>query len=140
MTGVVSDFVGDWILQRQITDRYLNQTGVFSGLATLQPLEPDVLKYSENGKVRLGEGPCMSATRDYVWRFVGNRVEVKFVNGDAFHIFVPAGAVDGTDHPCGDDFYRVHYDFLQWPEWTVTWTVSGPRKDYTSVSRYVRAV
>jgi hypothetical protein len=132
------DFVGRWRLDRAIMDRNLGQTGAFRGTADLRALTEDVLHYAEAGQVQLGDGPIMTATRDYEWRFVDGHVDVTFSDGAAFHRFVPSGAAAGTDHPCGSDFYQVAYDFIKWPDWTATWTVSGPRKDYTSVSRYTR--
>jgi len=117
----------------------MDQSGGFRGTAVLQPEAVDVLRYAENGEMRFGNGPVMTATRAYLWRFEQGQVVVNFADGSDFHRFVPYGASAGTDHPCGEDFYQVRYDFTCWPDWTAEWTVSGPRKDYTSVSRYTRA-
>lgn len=131
------DFVGAWRLQRLIDDRMSAQTGDFQGTADLRVSEAG-LAYSETGKMRLGAGPIMTAQRQYNWTFRSDSVVVTFEDGAAFHSFVPAGLAPGTDHPCGDDFYRVVYDFTDWPIWQTTWDVMGPRKDYTSVSTYQR--
>lgn len=132
-----SDFLGMWRLRRFIEDRLSAQTGDFRGSALLHDADSG-LAYSESGKMQFGAGPIMNAERRYHWAFMPESVVVTFENGADFHSFVPAGRAPGTDHPCGDDFYRVVYDFTDWPVWKTTWTVQGPRKDYTSVSTYQR--
>jgi len=134
---VQGDFLGMWRLTRSIDDRLSGQTGDFRGSAVFRGCDSG-LAYREDGKMRLGAGPVMTAQRQYHWAFEAKRVVVTFADGADFHSFVPAGKAAGTDHPCGDDFYRVAYDFTEWPRWQATWTVTGPRKDYTSVSRYQR--
>ena len=131
------DFAGRWVLQRQIDDRFGGQTGEMSGEAVFSA-DADGLIYRETGQMRLGTGPLMTAQRRYLWRF-GDDVEVLFDDGRPFHRFAAKGNGAGTDHPCGDDIYRVAYDFTAWPVWSAVWAVIGPRKDYTSQSRYLRA-
>jgi len=109
-----------------------------NGYAVLTPKGEDTLVYVETGDMQLGQGPVLQATRTYIWRFVASEIVVTFADGADFHRFTPDGVVNGTDHPCGQDYYRVAYDFSVWPAWHATWDVSGPRKDYSSVSRYCR--
>lgn len=131
-------FAGEWALSREITDRHAGQSGHMVGRVVMTPKGADLLAYSESGQMQLADGPVLQATRRYVWRFDGGRVIVTFAEGGDFHSFVPSGQGVGTDHPCGADYYRVAYDFTAWPAWSATWTVTGPRKDYTSVSHYTR--
>lgn len=114
--------------------------GEFAGHAVLTPVAKDMLDYHEAGQMRFGAAPPMQATRRYRWQFGPDLVQVRFADGRDFHSFVPAGQVAGTDHPCGADHYRVVYDFTRWPDWRATWDVTGPRKDYTSVTDYMRGV
>jgi len=109
-----------------------------SGKAVFSSDAPRRLIYDEVGELRLGRGQAMQAKRRYIWGFEASEVFVTFEDGSDFHRFVPQGAVAGTDHPCGDDFYTVAYDFTRWPSWSAVWTVKGPRKDYTSTSQYLR--
>ncbi|WP_439155756.1 DUF6314 family protein [Yoonia sp.] len=129
-------FVGQWRLQRTITDRLGGQTGRLVGQAVFTQAGQGVLAYQETGDLRIGDGPVMVAMRRYLWVFDAGGVAVQFGDGAAFHRFIPTGHAAGTDHPCGDDLYRVEYDFTRWPIWRATWVVHGPRKDYTSVSDY----
>lgn len=135
---IQADFAGSWLLRRQIDDRLSKQTGEFSGSAVLTESAGGGLIYHETGTMKFGGGPAMIAERRYLWSFASDYVDVAFDDGRAFHRFVPFGHVAGTDHPCGADFYTVRYDFTAWPRWSAVWTVTGPRKDYVSVSQYER--
>ena len=132
------DFQGDWQLDRVITDRLGTMNGRLSGVATLTGNDAQ-MAYDETGRLTLATGSVMAATRGYLWTFKATRVVVRFADGADFHAFVPDGQAIGTTHLCGEDLYDVTYDFRDWPVWTATWSVKGPRKDYTSVSRYQRA-
>lgn len=138
MTHLRDDFAGLWVLHRFIDDRHSAQQGDFRGTAAFHKEQNNQLHYAETGHLQFGKGPALSAHRSYQWLFVADKVEVLFEDGTPFHSFIPAGCVAGTDHPCGEDYYTVSYDFSEWPNWTATWIVKGPRKDYTSVSRYAR--
>ena len=133
-----ADFAGVWQVLRQITDRRAGQGGQFSGQAALTPDGPSGLRYAETGQMQIGTGPALRATRRYLWLFDGALVTVQFDDGRPFHHFTAMGLAAGTDHLCGDDMYRVRYDFTLWPDWTACWEVSGPRKDYRLESRYWR--
>jgi hypothetical protein len=131
------DFLGSWQAQRTILDR-LGAPGRFDGLARLSP-DGEGLHYREEGTLTLGDGPAMTAHRDYLWRQAHDRIEVLFADGRPFHAFVPRGRAPGTDHPCGRDFYRVTYDFTAWPRWTAEWIVTGPAKEYRMLTAYAPA-
>ncbi|WP_019953869.1 DUF6314 family protein [Yoonia vestfoldensis] len=133
------DFAGLWQVVRRIEDRHSGMRGDFVGVAELEPVGEAGLIYVENGQMRFGDTPPMQATRRYFWDFADRLVTVRFADGRNFHSFVPEGQAAGTDHPCGADHYSVVYDFTRWPHWRATWDVTGPRKDYTSVTDYVRA-
>lgn len=134
-----ADFAGVWLLRRQIDDRLSKQTGAFDGTATLSNDANGGLTYFEAGAMKLGDGPVMTAERRYLWAFGADHIDVTFADGAPFHRFIPDGHVAGTDHPCGADFYTVRYDFNAWPVWSAVWTVTGPRKDYVSISVYTLA-
>lgn len=131
-----ADFQGRWAVKRSIQDRFSDQEGDFEGVAEFVGHDPGKLTYTETGQMRLGQGPKLTATRKYRWVFGVNSVSVFFENGQPFHSFKPEGVEAGTDHPCGDDYYTVTYDFRRWPVWAAEWTVRGPRKNYTSKTGY----
>lgn len=130
------DFVGQWSLHRTIRDRLHGHHGALDGQATFSQTDATHLTYDETGTLKLESGAQLEATRQYLWTFAPDLVTVRFWDGRLFHQFVPSHHAAGTDHPCGEDFYTVRYDFTSWPEWTAVWTVTGPRKDYVSTSTY----
>lgn len=131
----LSDFEGKWLVDRMIRDRLGKTEGRFEGRAVFQRAEAG-LAYREEGTLRLKPGPEMKAVRDYFWRERGERIGVDFGDGRPFHDFDPAAPE--ARHNCPPDDYHVRYDFSAWPDWRAVWVVSGPRKDYTMISRYSR--
>ena len=134
----IDRFAGRWRLDRRIDDRLSGTTGRFEGEAVLRPDRPGLLRYDEAGLLDLGGAPPMRATRTYLWRIGADVIDVLFADGRPFHHFDPVAGGAGTAHLCGADLYRVTYDLVSWPEWRAVWQVSGPRKDYSSASRYTR--
>ena len=130
------DFLGGWRLQRTIRDHLNGQHGTLAGTAVLAAADATHLIYDETGVLHLENGASLEATRRYLWAWTADGVEVTFADGRPFHRFIPSGHAAGTDHPCGDDYYTVRYDFTSWPRWSAVWTVTGPRKDYVSTSTY----
>ena len=133
------EFLGDWVLSRTIADQLQGQEGRLTGTARFEEAGARRLAYVEKGRLRLGAGPELVAQRQYYWDFEGEGVDVTFDDERPFHRFTPQGHAAGTDHPCGEDYYTVRYDFSGWPRWEAVWTVKGPRKNYVSHSVYQRA-
>jgi len=123
-------------VKRAIDDRLAGAEGVFEGEAVFSPVASGLL-YREEGLLRLGSGPALTAARSYLWRESGGRIIVEHADGRPFHDF------DATDpsarHFCDPDDYRVRYDFGRWPHWRADWVVKGPRKDYTMRTDYAPA-
>ncbi|MEL6640299.1 MAG: DUF6314 family protein [Pseudomonadota bacterium] len=131
-----SDFIRTWRLDRQLADRRGEMNGNYSGQANWTMRQDGGVDYAEAGTLMLARGGQMRAERQYLWRWETAGVAVFFADGAFFHRFVPTGKTEGTTHLCGDDIYNVAYDFSQWPNWSATWDVSGPRKAYTAHSSY----
>jgi len=130
-------FAGLWSVARDIEDFAGGPAGRFRGLARITPM-PGGLRYAEHGRLVLGAAK-MSAERVYLWRFAGpTAVEVTHPDGAPFHRFDWAGVESRATHQCGEDRYEVRYSFAA-SSWHAHWRVSGPRKDYASTTRYLRA-
>ena len=134
------DFEGRWRIARDVDDRRAGQVGRFDGWATFTDHSErgGVLLYEETGTLHFGSAAPMAANRRYIWKISDLDVEVLFEDARPFHRFTLGAQARGTDHPCGEDLYRVTYDFSRWPLWQARWEVAGPRKDYTMTSRYER--
>lgn len=133
----LKDFAGRWRIERDIRDLRAGQTGRFRGRGVFEPDGP-TLRYSETGEMTLG-GRTMAAGQVHVWRQEGPRIRVAFGDGRPFHAFDLGVTAPAARHDCPPDLYRVRYDFGAWPEWRTEWRVTGPRKDYTLLTRYVPA-
>ncbi len=139
MSGAHRDlaaFFGGYSVTRRIEDRRAAQTVRFEGRAQIS--EGDTRHsalYREAGEMQVAQGR-FTAERSYLWRAQAGRILVQFDDGRPFHDFDPVSGGAATEHLCGQDWYLGGYDFSDWPQWSVTWEVSGPRKDYRSVTRY----
>lgn len=128
---VLADFLGDWIIERDIQ----HQGGAdarFEGKATWSP-QSDALIYRESGWLSLpGQAP-VAAHQRHIWQA---DLVVSFADGRFFHQVPCAGGA--TSHWCAPDQYDGVYDFTSWPEFRVTWHVTGPRKAYRMQSRFIK--
>ena len=131
----LADFEGRSQLSRVIDDRMAGVEGRFAGEAEFVPFDGG-LKCIERGVLTYGAAR-MEAERCYLWRTVCDGIAVDYEDGRPFHTFKLTAKAEAVHH-CAPDLYRVTYDFSDWPDWQAEWQVSGPRKDYTSVSRYTR--
>ena len=131
----VAAFAGRWILNRDI--RHVDGlTGRFEGVAEILPAGPGLYSYEERGTLTLGLSEPLHATRRDLWRAAEGAIDISFGDGRPFHRVDLGGLRPETVHICPPDRYAVAYDFTAWPEWTATWRVEGPRKDYVLTSHY----
>lgn len=129
------DFCGEWRLSRRIQSEIAGQSGRFEGRAWFTPDDAGLL-YREAGTLTVGAHE-MEAERRYLWRVVEGDIAVFFEDGKPFHQFAPQQVA--ASHFCDPDTYNVTYDFANWPKWSSTWRVTGPRKDYVMTSEFTRA-
>lgn len=134
----LSDFQGVWALEREISDLKAGQSGTFSGVARLSPVECGLL-YEESGTLALKNSATMEAKRSFHWKGQGSDIQVLFEDGRPFHRIECAAPICRDMHFCDPDIYRVVYDFRDWPKWEVEWDVQGPRKTYLMRSVYTFA-
>ena len=131
MARRLQDFEGVWAFERRIVHADGQEARV-TGRAVWSR-EGTGLDHVETGEMRLPGAAPMRVARRYRWE-EGPRVY--FTDGRFFHD-VPAEGGE-THHWCDPDRYDGRYDFGPWPDFTVTWVVRGPRKDYRMVTRYTR--
>ncbi|MFN3615384.1 MAG: DUF6314 family protein [Rubrimonas sp.] len=130
-------FAGVWSVAREIEDFAGGPAGRFRGLARITP-DGQGLRYAEQGLLTLGASR-LQASRAYLWRPLGpTLVQVCYEDGAPFHRFDWSRIECEDAHLCGEDRYQVRYSFAA-ESWHAHWRVQGPRKDYASTSRYLRA-
>lgn len=129
-------FEGRWILDRAIEDVRAGQRGAFRGEAQFTA-DPAGLAYRETGALTVGDRGPFTAERVYRWAEGGDgSIEVRFADGRLFHQFYADEAEPAAAHDCPPDRYRVRYDFARWPRWRAEWRVTGPRKDYVTLTTF----
>jgi len=133
-----TDYVGTWQITREITDFRILESGKLVGEATFARADGG-LAYHEKGMLSFAGCAPMVAERRYFWTFTEEDVLVSYDDGSPFHSFACTGGPKSTPHLCGEDLYEGTYSFVRFPQWQVTWTVKGPRKNYRSVTQYARA-
>lgn len=129
---VLADFDGRWRFERHIRHSDAPEATA-RGTAVWDPCEAG-LRYVEQGELFIPGHTAMTTERRYIWRAP---LDVYFEDGRFFHTVPAAGGE--TEHDCPPDTYRVVYRFAAWPAFETVWRVTGPRKDYTMVTRYQRA-
>ena len=95
------------------------------------------LVLTETGVLNVGD-QTLEARQTYIWTEAVGRIDVYFHDQRPFHSVTLGDPAPQTEHLCAPDRYHVAYDFADWPQWSATWRVEGPRKDYEMVSTYVR--
>jgi Family of unknown function (DUF6314) len=137
VTDVEGYFGGRWRLEREIFDESGARIGGFQGSATFT-LRDGVLVYHEQGMLELGTH-CGPAHRTLHYRVTGpGQAGVYFDHGGFFHDLDLRAGRWRTSHPCADDLYRGEYQVLGPDRWQLEWTVAGPTKNHTLISRYRR--
>lgn len=134
----LAEFEGAWLLNRVITDLRASAEGHMQGRAVFEAQGVDRLLYEESGTLNYATQPPMAATRRYIWQEAGEGINVLFEDGRAFHTIDLDRSMPDANHHCDPDLYHVSYDFSRWPDWSSTWRVVGPKKDYRMVSEYTR--
>lgn len=138
----IADFLGTYALTRMIIDARTDQQIQFEGLAKILPAAGNALDqgqghsaaYYETGHLIMPNAAPMHGERCYLWREAAGRIHVDFDDGRPFHDFDAVAGGAAREHICGDDTYRGTYDFSAWPNWRLSWHVTGPRKSYRSVT------
>ena len=125
----IDDFNGLWSLERHINHAD-GTRATFSGQAEWTKAAGGYA-YKETGEMRIGDGAPLTAERRYFWK---NDLGVYFNDGRFFHDVPPQGG--DTYHWCDPDTYNGTYDFTAWPEFSVSWRVKGPKKQYVMHSKY----
>ncbi|MDX1742712.1 MAG: DUF6314 family protein [Ruegeria sp.] len=129
------DFEGSWSLIRTIHDTRAGQIVHAQGQARLSPTKGGLV-YEEEVCLRIPGQAEMKGTRRYLWLDAGDRISVHFDDERYFHALYLEQTRSSDHHDCPPDSYDAVYDFAGWPTWSVSWTVSGPRKAYEMRTEY----
>jgi hypothetical protein len=79
------------------------------------------------------------AERRYRFRFTGPwRAAVGFADGRPFHELQLCAGETAVEHLCGNDLYRGRYRLAGDHRWRLAWRITGPRKDLSLDTAYLR--
>lgn len=132
MTRVLSDFAGVWTIAREIAQA--GEAPAFFVGQGQWSANGNGLDYVERGVLQLAGQPPMTAERRYCW---DQDLNIYFDDGRFFHQVPASGGT--AAHWCAPDQYDVAYDFDAWPNWSSTWDVTGPRKNYVMRTEFSKA-
>lgn len=138
---VFDRLVGAWTLHREITGGIVMQ-----GSAVFVRLPDGLLKYHEEGRLRLADGKEFDGFRDYLFGRTGRGFTVYFAETPmrVFHDIAIAAPDDGgslvgtASHLCVADTYDSRYLFHPDGSFAIEHTVTGPNKDYVTRTRFTR--
>ncbi|MDA8310033.1 MAG: DUF6314 family protein [Actinomycetota bacterium] len=138
--------LGEWCVQRAVTNHRQSVSGVFSGTVTVAPIEQtastdlEIAEYREVGSLRMGAYQGVAHRRLRYLRQQNGVVVITFEDGRTFaRCDLRAGRCDAT-HLCGNDRYDITWRVRTAQVVTEEWRARGPEKDYvaSTVLRRVR--
>jgi hypothetical protein len=129
---------GRWRIARRISDARLGLAGRLAGWADFVPSD-DGLIHDEEGDLRFGayQGPV--TRRYHLVIDAPSAGMVRHADGSLFHALDLGSGRADILHRCGEDHYRGRYRVLDQDRFTVSWQVTGPRKQYRLATLHRRA-
>lgn len=138
---VLSYFLGDWKIHRVISE-----FGEITGRARfrLNGERDQHLDYTETVMLPSFGEQKTNAFREYEYRMTDAGFDIFFsdgaTKGQLFLSFVFAQASRLTSHHlCIQDHYDAEFVFLSGDEFELSFTVVGPKKDYSIRTRFIKA-
>jgi hypothetical protein len=133
---------GPWTFERKITS--INS---LAGVAYFLEYE-DGLLYSEKLRFPSPSGKVLLAHREYFYRFSEGNLAIYFAyEGKPADIFMEL-SLSGLrgkmlargSHLCLNDFYSGEFEFSGESDFSIIYTVKGPKKDYVISTVYSKAL
>lgn len=130
---------GWWEINRQISPG-----GVILGEVEFEAVSDDEYAYREHGTLTLDHGDVVEGvTRSYRYIYKEGAIQVLYADGpDDGKLFQVLEFEDKTraqaQHLCGQDLYQSRYEFYLPDSFSITHTVTGPKKDYVSDTIFKR--
>lgn len=126
---LISFLRGSWKISREIIENENGKITRAEGKASFS-MASDGLKYSDN--VQLGSN--IDSFQEYLYKIEDDQLIVCFKDTSLFYELGDDGY---ASYQCNEDNYGIEYVF--YPEsFTLTYYVSGPKKDYTMITKYKR--
>jgi len=137
--AVFDQLHGSWLL-----DRRIGEEATMRGTAKFEWYQQGHLSYKESGRFVLKSGTSHEAYRSYIYSRLPNGFRVWFDEPEPrlFHEVhlnqVGDSLLGKAIHNCGSDEYETHYRFSPNASFCITHYVKGPKKNYVSITEFVR--
>lgn len=131
MNPLAYSFVGGWQVRRTVVDHLNRAKHRFAGTATITETS-----IAERGALQIGSA-IVEASRSYRLAMEDDGITVQFPTGLEF-VKLRLAPRQIAHHHCGSDNYRGKFLFRNNDFWIEFWRVSGPRKRYSSLTKYQR--
>ena len=137
---------GQWSINRKFDDRTSSDlSGSASGRTTLKSNNETILSYNEIVEAAFNNGVESTGTTSYKFKIEQNKLHQYLVSSNKeSHMFeLNFFATNGKKYAkasyiCEKDKYDVVYSFLDNSQFYVIYTVTGPKKNYTTLTSYER--
>lgn len=137
MNSLLTFFTGLWAYERRISQPDITVYGV----ASFEDIDAHSKAFHEEGAYHLN-GTQYSCFQKQTWIWSEQKLTLLKHDGNILHVFdlEPADLPLQLQHThsCGADTYTSSFDVLSHSQWRTTYHVSGPRKNYTSVTVFSR--
>ncbi|HYD30075.1 MAG TPA: DUF6314 family protein [Azospirillaceae bacterium] len=128
---------GVWKVERSVMGESPLALGHLRGTARFEP-SGQTMRYEEQGCLSFGRS-TVAAVRRLLFDFPApTRAEVQFPDGQPFHQLDLATGDATVEIERDGTRWRGHYTVLDQRNWCVVWRVTGPCRDFRSVTRYSR--
>lgn len=139
INGLASYFVGKWGFSRQIIDKKTGQKARVEGVSHFSG-EDKTLIYAETGTMEYGAYQGI-VTQNYIYEFTGPlKADVLFPDHRLFHKLDLKTGEKSVEHWCAPDQYNGHYRLRDPVNWSLSWKITGPRKNSIISTTYHRLV
>lgn len=105
-----------------------------AGRALFARQSDDHLHYAETGILTTDEGAVLEPSRSYDYYYRHDAIVVTYADGPqkgSLFLELPITcSVSAARHLCGEDLYEARYHFMNAQQFSIEFSVSGPRKNY----------
>jgi Family of unknown function (DUF6314) len=133
--------LGQWSLERSLTDHRSGTDGRFEGIVTVAGAPPGQIaadgpraRYDEAGTLHFGNHRGPAARSLELVRLESTVVMLHFTDGKPFVDLDLRSGTWRSCHPCGEDLYEMVTVVRSSDEVEERWRVRGPTKDYDAVA------
>lgn len=123
-------------------DRTIKPGGVMIGQVEFKPASETEYHYTEQGTLTTDASDVIEdVTRAYTYKFENDTIQIYYADGpDKDRLFQTLEFIEKNkaiaEHLCGDDLYQSEYEFDLPHGFKITHRVTGPKKDYVSVTNF----